>query len=222
MKLLLVRHGESVGNAEDRLQGQLDYPLTERGEEQASRFGRVLVSLGLRFNAVYVSPLRRARQTAELISVGMNLPEWSLLDDLQEISFGRLEGLKRSEIEQAAPEFLARGIESLADYGEFGGEAYEAVQARVERVRAPLISRHREAEDTVLIVGHGGFGFQLAKSLVCTPVPRVCLLKMGNCTSTLIQMSERRGTYIGELVWHVPLELWAGQSTGDGALGLFR
>lgn len=215
MKLLLVRHGESVGNAEERLQGQRDYPLTERGEAQASELGRALARLDLSFDAAYVSPLSRARLTAERIAQEAALPEFSVVEDLHEIAFGRLEGLKRSEIEAKAPEFLRRGVETLADYGEFGGESYEAVQARVDRVLTTLISRHRDTEHTVLVVGHGGFNFQLAKSLVCVPVPRVCLLKIGNCTSTLIRMTERRGTYMGELLWHVPLELWAGKAVSQ-------
>ena len=77
------------------------------------------------------------------------------------------------------------------------------------------------AEGRVLLVGHGGFHYQLAKTLLCEPVPRVCILKMGNCTVSLLRLRERRGLYLGELVFHVPVELMGGTS-GDGAARLFR
>jgi broad specificity phosphatase PhoE len=73
----------------------------------------------------------------------------------------------------------------------------------------------------VLIVGHGGINFQLLKLLICEPVPRVCILRMGNCGVTLVRMRERRGRYLGELVWHVPLELM-GAAAGEGVSSVFR
>ena len=49
----------------------------------------------------------------------------------------------------------------------------------------------------------------------------MCILKMGNCTVSLLRMRERRGLYLGELVFHVPVELMGGTS-GEGAARLFR
>jgi hypothetical protein len=67
----------------------------------------------------------------------------------------------------------------------------------------------------VLCVGHGGLNFQLLKQLICEPVPRVCIVRMGNCSATLVRFRERRGTFMGEIVWHVPVELM-GASSREG------
>jgi len=129
-------------------------------------------------------------------------------------------GLNELEIRELYPEFMARSLTETGDFESYGGESYAAVQERVKRVFARLQERHREAEERVLLVGHGGFHYQLAKALLCEPVPRVCILKMGNCTVSLLRIRERRGLYLGELVFHVPVELMGGTS-GDGAARLF-
>ena len=66
MRLLLIRHAESQGNFERRLQGRREFPLTERGLAQAQALAERLVSLPL--SAVYSSPVGRAIQTAEVIA----------------------------------------------------------------------------------------------------------------------------------------------------------
>ena len=66
MRLILVRHGESIGNSENRLQGQEDYPLTPRGEIEATLSGERLAAEGV--VAVYTSPLLRAFATAKEIA----------------------------------------------------------------------------------------------------------------------------------------------------------
>src|SRR5207247_1666190 len=66
MRLLLIRHAESQGNFERRLQGRREFPLTERGLAQAQALAERLVSLPL--SAVYSSPVGRAIQTAEVLA----------------------------------------------------------------------------------------------------------------------------------------------------------
>src|SRR4051795_13095841 len=66
-RLILVRHGESTWNAEERLQGQLDPPLSERGREQARTLAGV--ADGLPADRVICSDLGRARETAELMGL---------------------------------------------------------------------------------------------------------------------------------------------------------
>jgi len=116
---------------------------------------------------------------------------------------------------------MERSLTETGDFSDYGGEGYADVQARVRRVMTRLEARHRDAEERVLLVGHGGFHYQLAKSLLCEPVPRVCILKMGNCTISMLRLRVRRGLYLGELVFHIPVELMGGTS-GEGAARLFR
>src|SRR5437867_13331408 len=66
MRLLLIRHAESQGNLERRLQGRREFPLTMRGVEQAQGLAERLVTLPV--SALYSSPVGRAMQTAEVIA----------------------------------------------------------------------------------------------------------------------------------------------------------
>ncbi len=218
---MLLRHGESEGNAQGRMQGRRDYPLSALGREQAARAGAFIGASGLAFNAVYSSPLKRAFQTADIVAETGIRPHALIDEDLPEIGAGSLEGLNEAEIREAHPEFMHRPLGETGDFAAYGGESNADVQARLTRLMTRLEARHREAEERVLLVGHGGFHYQLVKALVCEPIPRVCILKFGNCTVSLLRMRERRGLYMGELVFHVPVELMGGTS-GEGAARLFR
>ncbi|MFN3491164.1 MAG: histidine phosphatase family protein, partial [Anaerolineales bacterium] len=71
--ITLLRHGESVGNAEMRWQGQKDYPLTERGRAQAQALAARWKQAEVKFDAVIASPLSRAKETAEIITSSLNV-----------------------------------------------------------------------------------------------------------------------------------------------------
>jgi len=221
MDILIARHAESEGNAAGRMQGRQDLPLSELGRRQARALGAWLSSLGARWDATYASPLARAWETAQIVSPLVPAPDPVAEPLLQEIAAGSLEGLNRDEMNERHPTFLGRGITGLGDFAEYGGESYDEVQVRVRQFVALLETRHRPRGERVLVVAHGGFNFQLVKQLICEPVPRVCILKMGNCSSTLVRMRERRGRYIGEIVWHVPVELM-GERSVEGNAALFR
>ncbi len=90
MKLYIIRHGETSWNAEGRLQGQTDIPLNENGIRLAKITGEALKEVP--FDLAISSPLKRARQTAELVLAGRQVP---VLEDarIEELSFGSWEGL---------------------------------------------------------------------------------------------------------------------------------
>ena len=73
--LILVRHGESTWNAEHRLQGQLDPPLSDTGREQAAELRPLVERLGIADDRVIVSDLSRARETATLLGLAPALGE---------------------------------------------------------------------------------------------------------------------------------------------------
>lgn len=210
MEILLVRHGESVANAEERLQGQSDFPLTDHGRSQARLLGSWLLGRGALFHHVYVSPLSRARQTAEILSGITGGPEPVVEPALAEIGAGVIEGFTFDEIAQRFPHYPERKIDELGDFSEFGGESYEEVQQRARGLRRRLEASHFDPPERVLLVGHGGFNFQLLKLFICEPVPRVCIVRMGNCSASFVRVRLRRGTVIGDLIWHVPVELMGG------------
>lgn len=213
-----MRHGESEGNAQDRMQGRRDFPLTERGREQTRRLAAFLSAHDLTWDRHYASPLARAAETADLLARSARGPAPVTEPRLAELSAGALEGLTFTEIATKYPGFVRRRIDELGDFSEYGGESYTEVQARVASVSRELEARHRHSGERILLVGHGGFNYQLLKHLVCEPVPRVCIVKMGNCSLTKVRLSERRGTFIGEVVFHVPLELMGGSAREDTPL----
>jgi broad specificity phosphatase PhoE len=216
MEIVFVRHGESVANREGRLQGQRDYPLTGRGKAQSFATARFLAHTQLSFDACYCSPLSRAKETAAIIGGELELPAPVELPDLMEFDVGQLQGLLYTQVRQKHPEFFQRSPLEYADYERFGGESYDALQERAQRVRRHLEDNHRQPAERQLVVGHGGFGKQLVKHFLCVPLPRLMNLKFGNCTALLVRMSEQLAGYYGQLVWQVPVELmrtWPGMAS---------
>jgi len=221
VELTLVRHGQSTANRDGILQGRSDAPLSDLGRRQAAQLGAWFHERGLSWHAVYSSPLRRARDTASLIAEKTAAPAAIEDADLEEVHVGEMQGKSHAVLHQEHASFYQRGIEGMGDYSEFGGESYADVQLRVQRLFAKLSERHRGAEQRVLLVSHGGLLFQLTKTLVCSPVPRALMLRFSNCSVTRLRFRERRGTYIGELEWHLPIELIGGEPSGGAAALLF-
>lgn len=217
MELTLVRHGQSTANRDGILQGQYDAPLSELGCRQAAHLAAWFAERAMGWEAVYCSPLSRARDTARIITERLARAAPTEDADLAEIHAGDMQGKAGPALRREHASFYERGLDGLGDYAEFNGESYEAVQLRVQRFLALLSERHRRTADRVLIVSHGGLLFQMVKMLICQPVPRVMLIKFGNCSVTRLQLRERRGSYMGEIEWHLPLDLLGGEPSGGGA-----
>jgi 2,3-bisphosphoglycerate-dependent phosphoglycerate mutase len=134
--LLLVRHGETDWNADGRLQGHTDRPLSDFGRRQARQLAEELAAESL--EAIYASDLARARETAEIVGERLGLPV-VLEPDLREKDWGTWEGLTAVE----------------RDRVEFVGESTEAHQERILRALRRISERHRDG-GSVLVVTHGG------------------------------------------------------------------
>lgn len=148
-ELYVLRHGESVWNAEGRLQGRLDSPLTVNGREQARHQGTLLGEAGVNTQdfAFYSSPQGRARETADIALYGIG---GVIRNDerLVEIGMGRLQSLTRSEIEQRFPD-VYRETDPFRWYNSVpGGEGFDAVQIRVNSFLSSL-------KGPTVIVTHG-------------------------------------------------------------------
>lgn len=155
MALLLVRHGESEGNAGGIIQGQLDLGLTDLGRLQASWTAESLSTTTVA--GIVTSPLQRSRVTAEVIGARLGLSP-RLDDRLMEYGFGEISGLNREEIAVRFPHLafpgFAVGVGGTwkAVPGEEGREAF------FERACAVTDALSEEAGDNALVVvTHGGF-----------------------------------------------------------------
>ena len=144
MELYIIRHGQTTWNAEGRLQGRTDTELNENGREAAINYGKTLT--GIKFDKVFASPLKRARETAELIlkaqsevmgtvllsHSGYDIPEIITDPRLAEISFGVEEGADYRDWLKEGNPFGYFFTEPGKYKAPEGGEEIQEVIARTE------------------------------------------------------------------------------------------
>ncbi len=176
-RILLVRHGETEWNRQQRFQGQIDIPLNDNGRSQGEKAAEFLRAIPI--DAAVTSPLSRPKETAELIL--RYHPQVTLTEEpgLKEIGHGDWEGLYESEIEAKYPGMLAQwqrspetvtmpgaGGETLAQVWERAGAAWRAIvaahsQAPGEPAKTILVTAHDAVNKAILcqIVGLGPDSF---------------------------------------------------------------
>lgn len=154
--LLIVRHGETVWNAEGRMQGQLDIELNETGRSQARRVAEAFKKLGLadQIDAVVSSDLSRASQTADAIAEICPHAQRRKDAGLREVNMGKLQGTLSSDPENVNTKKKVAGAWCRADFsaGYPQGESGSAVIARgLQSLRSAA-----ELGSCVVVVAHGG------------------------------------------------------------------
>jgi broad specificity phosphatase PhoE len=147
--IFLARHGESDWNVARRFQGHSDRPLTERGREQAHALADLVASEEI--EAVYTSPLSRARETAEIVAARVGL-EPVALPELREVDTGSWSGLSRADVETRFPEGFTRWRSGGSGWED--GETYEEMAERVIGALRTIAEDHPDGR--VLIISHGG------------------------------------------------------------------
>lgn len=147
--ITFLRHGESVGNSEDRFQGQADFPLTEKGRGQARALAERWKIEAISFDHCIASPLLRAHQTAEIITDVLGIP-LELDPDWMEINNGLIAGLTPDQAKQVVspPPFMT-------PYTRFGqtGESRWEVYLRAGRAIQRILDR---PAGSYLVAAHGG------------------------------------------------------------------
>ena len=155
-KLLLIRHGESDGNAQRKFSGFQDVNLTEKGIWQAKRLARRLE--GMQVDAFYCSDLKRARHTAEII-FGDRGEDIVVSPNLREINFGTWEGLTFEEIKLKEGAKFTSWMEnpdekSIIPQGESLAILNERVMTEVNRILQE--HKNEDKDKNIAIVCHGG------------------------------------------------------------------
>jgi len=156
--LVLLRHGESIGNAESRWQGQSDYALTERGRAQARALAERWKAEGVKFDLVVASPLMRAKETAETIASLLDVrvefdPIW------MERHVGEMQGLTLEEVRKLPQPPYTTPYDFVGGSGEGDWALFlRAGQALHDLLRRPAGS--------YLIVSHGGLLNQLMHAII--------------------------------------------------------
>jgi len=149
---VLVRHGETDHTAAKRFSGLGgdDPGLNSNGEAQVRAVADWLAPLAEEIGAVVTSPLRRTRETAEIVGARLN-HEVTVEDGLAEAAFGTWDGLTFVEVQQQYPDDLDAWLGST-DIAPGGGESFVEIDRRVRRTRDRLLAQH--AGRTVLAVSH--------------------------------------------------------------------
>lgn len=160
--IYLIRHGESEADILNVHEGRADFPLTERGRQQAGAMGKWMAE-HCRVDMIFASPLRRAAQTAQYLSEATGIPVISD-DDLMEFNNGLLAGLPFEEADRLYPK-----IPDLPpDQSVYGQETQYAFRERADRALARCLARVPEGA-CAAIVSHGGMINQLFASLIGLP-----------------------------------------------------
>lgn len=178
LELWLVRHAQTLGNAERRIQGQRDTPLSARGLEQAACLARRLASVP--FDRVYTSDSERARQTAALA-----LPGYALETDawLRELSYGTLEGKTRAELVGAERRAFTAYWHDPYRVPLPGSETWGQLDARVAAWLAEL-----PREGRVAAFSHGGTLRSALFAITGAPRKREWNVLFGNASVTRLRL----------------------------------
>lgn len=155
--LILLRHGKSQWNLENRFTGFHDVPLTADGEAEAQKAGEAIAKAGIKIDQVYTSTQSRAMKTAEIAlkAAGQNLP-YTAHDDLRERDYGDLTGLNKDETRAKYGEAQVHIWRRSYDVPPPGGESLKDV---LEKRVKPYFTREiwplLQAGKNVLVAAHG-------------------------------------------------------------------
>ncbi|WP_210609209.1 bifunctional RNase H/acid phosphatase [Streptomyces rhizosphaericus] len=171
---VLLRHGETPLTPEKRFSGSggTDPALSDVGRHQAERVAAALAARGT-IQAVVASPLRRCRETAEVVARRLGL-DVRVEEGLRETDFGAWEGLTFAEVKERYPDDLDAWLASTEVAPTGGGESFAAVTRRVALTRDKLIARYPGR--TVLLVTH------------VTPIKTLVRLALGAPPESLFRM----------------------------------
>jgi 2,3-bisphosphoglycerate-dependent phosphoglycerate mutase len=156
-KLILVRHGQSQFNLENRFTGWLDVPLTPQGEAEAKKAGEVLLGLKIRPTVAFTSALQRAQKTLGIILDQLKLADLPTIrnEALNERHYGALQGKNKAETAakfgEAQVHIWRRSFDIAPPEGESLKDTADRTLPYFRTVILPLLEQGQD----VLIVAHG-------------------------------------------------------------------
>ncbi|MBR2121895.1 MAG: histidine phosphatase family protein [Lachnospiraceae bacterium] len=201
--IYIMRHGQTVKNKSNLLQGRADDPLNETGIQQASDAGRWFAEQGIHFDRIYSSPLQRAVDSARLAAGGD--PEIIINDRLIEMEYGPYEGM---DMRSAPPELLfffkdfvnnpaPAGMEQLSD-------VVRRLGAFLEQIRNDIIGKN------VLISTHAIAMKGALEYLTPESKGSYWTRYIGNCAVYAAELSD-------DGIFSVPYEVYTMDTAGPGS-----
>jgi broad specificity phosphatase PhoE len=187
LEIYLVRHGESVGNREDRFRGRHDFPLNENGIRQARALYQELSSV--RFDAIYSSPLKRAFTTAEILA--NKRPVLKIDNGFTNISLGDWENRKKSEIREGYPDLWKLWTTEPEKLNFPGMETLAQVSERSYKSLQKLIKSHPKG--IIAIVSHRAVIKPLIAAVLNIPEPYFWKVHMDTAAYSILEYRKERG-----------------------------
>ncbi|NPA58354.1 MAG: histidine phosphatase family protein [Aquificae bacterium] len=149
VRIIYVRHAESLWNPIGKYQGRLDPELSERGHKQAELLAKTLKKYNP--TALYSSPLKRTYMTAQYISKELNLPV-QVDEDIIEIDHGEWSGMLVEEVKTKHPDMFRQWLYEPETIKFPNGETLVDVYNRVKRFQEKMLEKHDG--ETVVAVSH--------------------------------------------------------------------
>ena len=197
MKIYFVRHGETDWNKERKIQGQVDIPLNVFGRHLARETAKGLRDVP--FDVCFTSPLGRARETAQIILQGRDVP---ILEDkrILEMNFGVLEGKCCSKEGWDVPDSFQMFFDDPVHYqAPEGGEDFQAVRERTGDFLNWLFAQEQYRDSTVLVTTHGAAMAGLLNNLKKKPLAEYWGVGVHkNCGVTEVDVTDGRIQIISE------------------------
>ncbi|HEY3581977.1 MAG TPA: histidine phosphatase family protein [Pyrinomonadaceae bacterium] len=186
--VLLIRHGQSEGNAARRFGGHTATPLSPRGRKQAQATARALVNEGI--TAIYSSDLARAMETAQSLAKLTGLPV-NATSAFRERSVGVMEGLTFEDAAQQHPDEYAALLRRDFEHVLTGGESYRQLLDRAWQKLDEIIERHRGGK--IAVFSHTGTICILALHLMGAldaPELKPVWISNANCAITRFELRD--------------------------------
>jgi len=180
--LVLVRHGQSQWNLENRFTGWTDVPLTEQGKKDAAASGKALSDFS--FDVIWTSRLIRAKDTLDLMLPSFKNKDAPIFEDsaLNERHYGDLQGLNKAETAERHGQEQVLLWRRSYDTRPPNGESLADCERRTIPVFMQYIWPFIQAGKNVLIVAHGNSLRPIMKHLEDIPKDKVAGLEIGLCT----------------------------------------
>ena len=180
-QIYFLRHGQTDNNREGRMQGRVDIPLNETGRAQARCVARRLKSIS--FDAVYSSPLRRAVETAQIVT-GLPTQEINIEPRAIELGFGIWDNRLHAELEKETEQFDILWDETDKYVPPQGAEPLEDLMTRVHAMLQELAARH--AGGRILVTTHGGVQQAVFTIVERRPLRDMWKNFLGNCGCVVV------------------------------------
>ncbi len=189
-KIILTRHGHVEGIEPPRFRGRTDLALTPLGERQAEAVA-IRIAARWRPAAIYTSPLRRCRATADAITRTCGVAS-DVLDDLSDLDYGAWTWRSHDEIAAAAPELFELWFAAPHLVRFPGGESLQDLAARAADALRLVLQRHPGPAAAVVMVGHDSVNRALLLQLVDQPLSAYWRLSQFPCALDEIDIDGSR------------------------------